>query len=77
MPIYRHQCKECDAVFEVLSSFEDRKTTRICPDCSGESEYIISAPYCKPTIDSDRWIKKRESHMKKERKNMENHGTYD
>jgi hypothetical protein len=45
--------------------------------CGGWGDYIISRPYFKESIDSDRWIKNRESHMKKEQKNMENHGTYD
>ena len=76
MATYEYQCKECDVVFEALSSIKDRETRHICPNCSGEGEYIISAPFLKAYLDSDKWVKNRESHMKKERKNMDNHGSY-
>ena len=76
MPTYEYQCDECDAVFEALSSISDRETTHICPNCSGEGRYIVSAPFLKAYLDSDKWVKNRESHMRKERKNMDNHGTY-
>ena len=75
--LYEYQCKECDVVFDALSSMEDRKTTQICPNCEGEGIFIVSAPFLKAYIDSDKWVKNRESHMKQERKNMDNHGTYD
>jgi len=76
MPLYEYQCKKCDVVFEALSSMEDRKTKQKCPNCSGDGVFIVSAPFLKAYLDSDKWVKNRESHMKKESKNMSNHGTY-
>ena len=77
MPLYEYQCGECNVVFEALSSMEDRKTTQRCPNCqTGDGIFIVSAPFLKAYLDSDKWVKNRESHMKKERKNMSNHGTY-
>ena len=49
---------------------------RKCPDCSGLGVYEVTAPYLKAYIDSDKWVKNRESHMKQEQKNMRNHGSY-
>ena len=76
MALYEYQCEKCDVVFEALSSLKDRKTKQICPNCSGKGIFIISAPFLKAYIESDKWIKNRESHMKQERKNMKDHGTY-
>lgn len=77
MPMYEYRCKECDVVFEAINKLEDRLLGSKCPDCSGWGDYLISAPFLKAYIDSDRWNKNRESHMRKERKNMSNHGTYE
>ena len=76
MILYEYQCRECATVFDAFSTFEDRETTRNCPTCSGSSYYKVSAPKLQAWLDSDRWVKNRESHMKQERKNMKNHGTY-
>lgn len=76
MILYEYQCRECAAKFDAFSRSEDRETSKECPNCSGEGIYRVSSPALKAWIDSDRWVKNRESHMKQERKNMENHGTY-
>jgi len=75
--IYEYRCQECKKVFDCITTIEDRKKEKPCPNCEGMGRYIISAPAIKAHIDSDRWVKNRESHMKKERRNMERHGTYD
>lgn len=75
---YEYRCNKCQVVFECLARMEDRKIPQKCPNCEfGQGQYIVSAPAIKAWLDSDRWVKNRESHMKKEQKNMENHGSYD
>ena len=76
MPTYEYKCSECDATFDAICSVGSRKTTKECPSCSGQGVFIVSAPHIGAWLDSDRWVKNRESHMKQERKNMDNHGTY-
>ena len=76
MPTYRYQCKECKKVFDDLVSIEDRLLGGSCPNCEGRGDYLISAPHIAAHIESDKWVKNRESHMKQERKNMRDHGTY-
>jgi hypothetical protein len=54
-----------------------------CPECSDLAFRQLAAPRSKlegitgdfPTA-ADAWVNRRESHMKKERKDKENHGTY-
>jgi len=75
--IYEYICRSCNKRFEALVEERFRTIGSECPDCGGHGDYCLSAPYVKGDIDSDHWLKKRESHMKKERKNLENHGTYD
>ena len=77
MPIYEYRCDTCEVVFDAFSSIEDRELGNKCPICEGLGNYVVSAPHIGAWLDSDRWVKNRESHMKKERKNMKNHGTYD
>lgn len=77
MPMYEYKCRECDVVFEAISSMKDRTLGSKCPDCEGQGDYLVSAPFLKAYLDSDKWVKNRESHMKQERKNMSNHDTYD
>ena len=56
---------------------------RYCVLCRTIAVRLIAAPRCKlegfsgafPTA-ADKWVNDRESHMKKERKNVERHGTY-
>lgn len=71
--IYEHKCRNCGDVFERFIEYENR--VAVCT-CGGFADRIFSVPYFKEDIMSDRWMKNRESHMKKERKNMERHGTY-
>lgn len=75
--LYEYRCRKCDLQFTELVEERDRTLGHDCPACGGFGAYVLSAPYVKGDLDSDQWLKKRESHMKKERKNMENHGTYD
>ena len=54
-----------------------------CSTCGLPANRMVSAPRCKlegfsgafPTA-ADKWVNDRESHMKRERKNVERHGTY-
>ena len=55
---------------------QDRKEHGNCPNCLGVGDYTISAPHLAAYLDSDKWVKNRESHMKQEQKNMKEHGTY-
>ncbi len=73
--IYEYKCRECDEIFTVLTD-EDYRTVGHQHSCGGWGDYIISRPYLAASIDSDKWVKNRQSHMKKEQKNMERHGTY-
>lgn len=74
--MYEYECRECGTVFSAFSSIKDRTLGHDCPNCEGYGNYVISAPFIATPIESDKWLKNRESHMKKERKNMKNHGTY-
>ena len=76
MPTYSYKCRECDAVFDRICNIEDRTLGCSCPNCEGQGDYLVSAPHIGAWLDSDRWVKNRESHMKQERKNMDSHGTY-
>jgi hypothetical protein len=73
--IYEYKCRECGEIFDALKE-EKHRTVGAQHSCGGWGDYIISRPYFKESIESDRWVKNRESHMKKEQKNMERHGTY-
>jgi putative FmdB family regulatory protein len=77
LKLYEYQCRKCRTRFSDLIEERDRTLGATCPACGGYGEYRISAPYFKGDIESDQWLKKRESHMKKEKKNLDNHGTYD
>ena len=70
--IFEFQCNN-DHVFEQY--IDDSLKTTTCPDCDTEAKRIIS----KPRIDlegcsgdfptaADAWVRRRESHMKYERK---------
>ena len=71
--IFEFKCNNCLNVFEQYIS--NLFKTTICPTCNTEAKRIISTPRidldgCSgdfPTA-SDAWIRKRESHMKYERK---------
>ena len=71
--IYEFKCRNCGQVFDRL--IESQHRIAVCT-CSGFADRIISRSYFKESIDSDRWVKNRESHMKQEQKNLRNHGTY-
>jgi hypothetical protein len=75
--MYEYKCRDCGVIFSCLMAEEYRTAGCKCPNCQGWGDYIISRPYFKQSIDSDAWVKKRQSHMKKEQKNMKEHGTYD
>lgn len=55
-----------------------------CPKCGKQGDRLIATPRVRldgisgdfPTA-SDAWEKRRESHMRKEQRNQERHGTYD
>lgn len=43
MPLYEYQCKQCGHRFEKIKRFSD-EPEKICPECSGQVEQMISAP---------------------------------
>lgn len=44
MPIYEFHCKDCNAVFETLSTSASAGMTTVCPQCRGENvKKIMSA----------------------------------
>lgn len=73
---YEYHCLNCLTIFTEMRNIEDRKTDGVCPNCSGKGTYSVSTPFLKAYIDSDKWVKNRESHMKKEQKCLKEHGTY-
>jgi len=71
--IFEFQCNNCSNIFEQY--IDDSLKTTKCPICGSEATRIIS----KPRIDldgcsgdfptaADAWVRRRESHMKYERK---------
>lgn len=74
--MFEFRCNDCGVVFDALVDDKDRHQGCKCPNCEGWGDYKISAPRFDEGIMSDKWVKTRQSHMKKERKNMERHGTY-
>ena len=73
--IYEYKCRGCGEIFDKLMD-EEYRTMGCQHSCGDWGDYIISRPYFKDSIDSDAWLKKRESHMKKEKKSMDDHGDY-
>ena len=43
MPLYEYQCKQCAHRFEKIQSFSAPEE-KLCPECGGEVEKLISAP---------------------------------
>ena len=44
MPIYEFQCRDCDAVFEILTASAASGGTAVCPQCKSEqTKKILSA----------------------------------
>lgn len=43
MPLYEYQCKQCAHRFEKIQSFSAPEE-KVCPECGGEVERLISAP---------------------------------
>ena len=74
--LYEYKCRKCGVIFTELVEEADRTVGCDCRACGGYGDYMISSPYFKEDIMSERWVKNRESHMKQERKNLRNHGTY-
>ena len=74
--IYEYHCQDCDAEFQDICPVAERNIDKVCPECGGSGKRMVSIPAIKADLMSDRWVKNRESHMKQERKNMRNHGTY-
>ena len=74
MRIYEYRCRNCGEIFDKLSQYEHR--VAVCT-CGGFADRIFSTPRIGVDIMSDRWVKNRQSHMKKERRNKKEHGTYD
>lgn len=72
--IYEHRCRNCGQIFDIYTEYQAK--VAVCA-CGGFADRIFSVPHFHEDIMSDKWVKNRESHMKKERKNMERHGTYD
>jgi len=43
VPLYEYQCKQCAHRFEKIQSFSAPEE-KVCPECGGEVERLISAP---------------------------------
>jgi len=67
--------------FEEMVKAEVRETK--CATCGKKAKRLMSAPRVSlegisgdfPSA-ADKWVQRRESHMKKEKRNTERHGTY-
>lgn len=75
MPIYEYRCVTCNKEFEKMVPMRERTSSQRCPVCNGESLFTVSAP--RISLDGtdpgfptawDGWRKKRQQHMKAERK---------
>lgn len=79
--MFDFRCKQ-GHVTERLAS--ERVESIRCPQCGRLSVRLLAAPRSKldgisgdfPSA-SDQWEKRRESHMRKEKRNVERHGTYE
>lgn len=86
MLLYQYQCSKCGTACEQWRSIEDRNSSRPCAaiGCGGELRHVLSLPAIVidgtdpswPTAGA-KWERDRERRMAVERKNLENHGTYD
>jgi hypothetical protein len=84
--VFDFKCQRCSTVAEFFIDTSDwREGDAVpCPKCNGPAVRQIATPRVKlegttgsfPTA-ADKWEKKREQHMRKEQKNLDNHGTYD
>lgn len=79
--VYDYRCPNG----HVSEHFEDAGTDAVeCPECDQLALRQIAAPRAKldpftgdfPSA-ADKWVRDRESHMRKERRNKERHGSYD
>ena len=74
---------QCDRGHRDEHFVEPEVRTVVCRTCGGVAVRLLSAPRIRleglsgdfPTA-AAQWEKRRESHMAKERKNKERHGTY-
>jgi putative FmdB family regulatory protein len=83
--VFDYKCRACGFINELfVNGPKDLVHDVACQNCAqGPLERQIAAPRfaldgCSgdfPTA-ADAWEKRRESHMRKERKNMEEHGSY-
>lgn len=91
MQLFDFRCQVCDHVFEAWDN-SDRTANPACPECGHkESKRQISTPrldYSRMVTDGkhssdgmttaiDKWEQGRREKMKIEKRNQENHGTYD
>ena len=79
MPLYDYQCSKCNNITEGFGKIADKDETIPCSACGKPSKRIISPVRAKldPNQfpgEKSRWIKKRENHMKFEKKLADNHG---
>lgn len=79
---YQYKCNQCSTVLTKKFSMRDMQSEVLC-DCGGTApRYIAKVNFALDPISGDhliateKWIKHREKVMAKEKKNMENHGTY-
>ena len=80
---YSYECIECGEITTRVRKIADRNDPVQC-QCGGEcKKVILQAPVI--SLDpisgdfvgaTDKWIKHREQKMKKEKHNMQEHGTY-
>ena len=81
-----YKCKACNTEFYRQFTVQEMPKTVTCECGATAGRHINKATLPRIELDpisgdhvgaTDKWIKKRESKMKQEKKNMENHGTYD
>lgn len=83
MRVYDYLCQNGHKTEHFIGACDDMER-QTCPECGEIATRCIPAPRSQlegisgafPTA-ADKWEQRRESHMRKERRNMDNHGTYD
>jgi DNA-directed RNA polymerase subunit RPC12/RpoP len=79
-----YKCKTCDTEFTKLFTTPEMQESVTC-ECGAEAHRCINKPH-RVELDpisgdhpgaTDKWVKLRESKMRQEKKNLENHGTYE
>ena len=72
---YKFRCGACEKVY--TDPTNKCVFSAPCPDCGESGERVKdSFPTLKADINSDKWVKNRESHMRQEQRNLKSFGDY-